>query len=214
MITGLPVEDTPEKLVIKTADGQRVSVDPRSVEDRRTSDVSLMPEGLAQTMTTQELVDLLSYLTTLRQPVSIVGQYQAIGPLYEPNGTRLIDPASVPDLRAPIADGQGHQLSWRRLAANAEGQADLSLVAAGIPSTRPMRMIPVDFAGEVNRRGWSSTRRPRSRRGSTASRWHLPRRAAIRVRRASRLVDLPRGSSRLADPAGARRAGRRRRRGS
>ena len=63
VITGLPVEDTPEKLVIKTADGQRVSVDPRLVEDRRTSDVSLMPEGLAQTMTTQEVVDLLSYLT-------------------------------------------------------------------------------------------------------------------------------------------------------
>ena len=65
VITGLPVEDTPDELVIKTADGQRVSVEPRSVEDRRTSDVSLMPEGLAQTMTTQEVVDLLSYLTTL-----------------------------------------------------------------------------------------------------------------------------------------------------
>ena len=88
VITGLPVEDTPDRLVIKTADGQRVSVEPRSVEDRRTSDVSLMPEGLAQTMTTQEVVDLLSYLTTLRRPVSIVGEYHAIGPLYEPNGTR------------------------------------------------------------------------------------------------------------------------------
>ena len=95
VITGLAVEDTPEKLVIKTADGERVSVEPRSVEDRRTSDVSLMPEGLAQTMTTQEVVDLLSYLTTLRRPVSIVGEYQVIGPLYEPNGMRLIDPNSL-----------------------------------------------------------------------------------------------------------------------
>ena len=98
VITGLLLEDTAEKLVIKTADGQRISVDPRSIEDRRTSDVSLMPEGLAQTMTTQELVDLLSYLTTLRQPVSIVGQYQVVGPLYEPDGTRRIDPGSALDL--------------------------------------------------------------------------------------------------------------------
>ena len=45
-----------------------------------------MPEGLAQTMTDQELVDLLAYLTTLKQPVSIVGQYQAIGPVHEPDG--------------------------------------------------------------------------------------------------------------------------------
>ena len=32
--------------------------------------------------------------------MSIVGEYQAIGPLYEPNGTRLIDPASGPELHA------------------------------------------------------------------------------------------------------------------
>ena len=47
-----------------------------------------MPEGLAQTMTDQELVDLLAFLTTLKQPVSIVGQYQVIGPVAEA-GTRL-----------------------------------------------------------------------------------------------------------------------------
>ena len=105
VITGLAVEDTPDRLVIKTADGQRVSLEPRSIEDRRMSDVSLMPEGLAQTMTTQEVVDLLSYLTTLRRPVSIVGQYQAIGPIYEPNGTRLIDPASGLDLPRRLPTG-------------------------------------------------------------------------------------------------------------
>ena len=86
VITGLPVEETADRLVLKTAEGQRVTVPIRSIEERRTSDVSLMPEGLAQTMTDQELVDLLAYLTTLKQPVSIVGQYQAIGPVHEPDG--------------------------------------------------------------------------------------------------------------------------------
>ena len=52
VITGLPIEDTPERLVIKTSDGQLVSVEPRLIEERRTSDVSLMPEGLSQNMTT------------------------------------------------------------------------------------------------------------------------------------------------------------------
>ena len=51
VVTGLPVEETPDRLVIKTADGQRVVIRPGDVEDRKTSDVSLMPEGLAQTMT-------------------------------------------------------------------------------------------------------------------------------------------------------------------
>jgi putative membrane-bound dehydrogenase-like protein len=143
VITGLLLEETPEKLMVKTADAQRVSVETRSIEERRTSDVSLMPEGLAQTMTTQELVDLLTYLTTLRRPVSIVGQYQAIGPLYEPNGTRLIDPASLPDLRMTVGDGRGHDLSWRRLGTNAEGQADLSLITSGDTKQAVYAMIPV-----------------------------------------------------------------------
>ena len=45
-------------------DGRRPagqSSGPVTIEDRKTSDVSLMPEGLAQTMSDQELVDLLAY---------------------------------------------------------------------------------------------------------------------------------------------------------
>ena len=144
VITGLVLDDTADKLVIKTVDGQRISIDPRSVEDRRTSDVSLMPEGLAQTMTTQELVDLLSYLTTLRQPVSIVGQYQVIGPLDEPNGTKPIDPGSALDPHTPVDDGRGHQLSWRRLGTNAEGQADLAVVGSSDAALLVYAIVPVD----------------------------------------------------------------------
>jgi putative membrane-bound dehydrogenase-like protein len=129
VITGLPVEETAERLVLKTAEGQRVSLEPRLIEDRRNSDVSLMPDGLAQTMTTQELVDLLEYLTSLRRPVSIVGEYHAVGPGYEPNGTRIVDPASKLDLSSTVDDGRGHRLSWRRLATTAEGQADLTSLA-------------------------------------------------------------------------------------
>ena len=91
-ITGLAVEDTPDRLVLKTADGQRIAIRPGDVEDRKTSDVSLMPDGLAQTMTDQELVDLLDYLSTLRKPVSIAGQYHVIGPLTEPSGQPVINP--------------------------------------------------------------------------------------------------------------------------
>ncbi len=131
VVTGLPVEETAERLVLKTAEGQRVMVPISSIEERRTSDMSLMPEGLAQTMTDQELVDLLAYLTTLKQPVSIVGQYQAIGPVYEPGGRSAFDPISKLDLHGAVTDGRGRELSWRRVSANAEGQADLSPLVAG-----------------------------------------------------------------------------------
>jgi hypothetical protein len=133
VITGLAVEDTPDRLVLKTAEGQRVTLQPGSIEDRRTSDVSLMPEGLAQPMTDDELVDLLAYLTTLRQPVSIVGQYHAIGPIHEASGAPRIDVGSKINLQASVVDGKGHDLSWRRTTANAEGLADLTPLVVGDP---------------------------------------------------------------------------------
>jgi putative heme-binding domain-containing protein len=126
VITGLPIEDAPDRMVLKTATGERITIPTASIEARRNSDVSLMPEGLAQSMTEQDLVDLLVYLTTLRRPVSIVGQYQVLGPLGEMGGKTPIDPAATIDLSAPIDDGHGHKLSWRRLDANTEGIVDLA----------------------------------------------------------------------------------------
>jgi putative membrane-bound dehydrogenase-like protein len=143
VVTGLPVDDTPERLVIKTAEGERIALAPRSVEERRTSDVSLMPEGLAQNLADHELIDLLAYLTTLRQPVSIVGQYHVIGPLHESSGKPLVDSTPKVDLQAPVADGHGGQLSWRRASANAEGQVDLTSLVAGDPKNAAYALIPV-----------------------------------------------------------------------
>jgi putative heme-binding domain-containing protein len=129
VLTGLPVDESTDHLVLKTAAGDRITIRPGSIADRRTSDVSLMPEGLAQAMTETELVDLLAYLTTLRQPVSIVGQYYVIGPLDESAGTAPIDPASPVDLEATRDDGRGRKLSWRRTIADTEGLVDLSAMA-------------------------------------------------------------------------------------
>jgi putative membrane-bound dehydrogenase-like protein len=114
VITGLPVEDTPQRLVLKTADGRRLTIRPSDIDERATSEVSLMPEGLAQSLTEQELVDLLAYLNTLRKPVSVVGQFQATGPISD-----AVDPAK------PTAGDR----SWRRLTADAEGRVDLAPVA-------------------------------------------------------------------------------------
>src|SRR5262249_7073237 len=133
VVTGLPLEETADRLVLKTAEGERVTVPTRSIEERRTSDVSLMPEGLAQSMTDHELFDLLAYLSTLKQPVSIVGQYQTTGPVHESAGKPIFDQISKLDLRGSVNDGHGRELSWRRITANAEGLADLSPLLGGDP---------------------------------------------------------------------------------
>jgi hypothetical protein len=112
--------------VLKTAAGERVAIPTGSIEERRTSDVSLMPDGLAQTLTDHELVDLIAYLSTLRQPVAIAGQYHVLGPVPGSGRGTRIDPASAVDLDADVDDGHGRKLSWRRVNANAEGLVDLA----------------------------------------------------------------------------------------
>ncbi|QEH32357.1 Cytochrome c [Aquisphaera giovannonii] len=130
VLTGLPVEDTPDRLVIKTAEGRRIAVRPADVEARKTSDVSLMPEGLAQGLTADELVDLLAFLSALREPVSIVGQYHVLGPVAEEGAARAIDPTAKVDLDAIRKRPAAGDLAWRRVDANAEGLADLADLAA------------------------------------------------------------------------------------
>ncbi|AMV36276.1 PVC-type heme-binding CxxCH protein [Planctomyces sp. SH-PL62] len=125
ILTGLPVEESPQRIVIKTAEGDRVVVPIADIEERRSSEVSLMPENLASTMTDGELVDLIAYLGTLRRPVGVVGRYQVVGPIAEAGGAPAFDPTARVDLEAAVADGTGRSLTWRRIEADAEGRADL-----------------------------------------------------------------------------------------
>ena len=133
VLSGLAVEDTADRLVLKGSDGKRTIVRPSEVEERSFSDLSLMPEGLAESMSDGDLVDLIAFLSTLRQPVSIVGQYQVIGPLAEVNGTTAFDTAAPVNLEANLRGTEGQKLSWRRLDANAEGIADLTTLTGGNP---------------------------------------------------------------------------------
>jgi len=133
VVTGLPVEESPERLVLKTAEGERIAIAAGEIEERKSSDVSLMPDNLVQTMTDAELVDLLAYLESLRRPVSIIGQYQVVGPVAEPDDARALDPSARIDPGAAVDDGEGRSLAWRRVVANAEGLADIGPLSTGGP---------------------------------------------------------------------------------
>jgi hypothetical protein len=83
-------------------------------------------------MTDAELVDLLAYLGTLRRPSSVVGQFQALGPIdsnLDNSKTKAIDVAGVVRTSEPVKTADGKSLVWRRITANAEGLVDLSSLA-------------------------------------------------------------------------------------
>jgi putative heme-binding domain-containing protein len=67
-ITGLLVEDSPQRVVLKQQGGKLEVVPRAEVEEVTTSKVSLMPEGLEKQLKPQELADLFAFLALDRPP--------------------------------------------------------------------------------------------------------------------------------------------------
>lgn len=66
---GLKVEDTPDHLTIKDTKGDYHDIALEDVGKTVKQSVSIMPEGLAATMSQADLVNLVEYLSTLRNPL-------------------------------------------------------------------------------------------------------------------------------------------------
>ena len=132
VLTGLPIEESSSSITLKTVEGKTIRLNRSEIEETGISTVSLMPEGLAQTMTDTQLVDLLAYMTTLKRPSSVVGQFQVLGPLdtkTDSSKQPAIDVAGAVRLNEPVKTANGKTASWRRLTANAEGLVDLTGLA-------------------------------------------------------------------------------------
>jgi putative heme-binding domain-containing protein len=65
---GLIVSETADELAVKDAKAIVTRLKKVDVRKRTQSKLSIMPAGLQQTMSTQDLVDLVEYLSTLRKP--------------------------------------------------------------------------------------------------------------------------------------------------
>ncbi len=61
-LTGLMVEDSPQRVVLKTQGGKQEVVARADVEEVRVSPLSLMPEGLETQLSPAELLDLFAFL--------------------------------------------------------------------------------------------------------------------------------------------------------
>jgi putative heme-binding domain-containing protein len=74
ILAGLLAEDGPEKVTILDAKGVRTTLRKKQIESLTRADTSLMPEGLVDALTDQELRDLFAYLRSeLKQPAKRAG---------------------------------------------------------------------------------------------------------------------------------------------
>src|SRR5262249_4800754 len=64
---GLIVSETTEEIAVKAVGGIVTRYRKADVAKREQQKLSIMPAGLQQTMTTQELVDLVEYLSSLKK---------------------------------------------------------------------------------------------------------------------------------------------------
>jgi putative heme-binding domain-containing protein len=70
VVTGILRGETPEWLEVQDAEARTIRLRKGEIDDRRTSDVSLMPSGLAEGLRPEDFADLIAYLVTLKQPAS------------------------------------------------------------------------------------------------------------------------------------------------
>jgi putative heme-binding domain-containing protein len=69
-ISGIIKQATAEWIELMSADARRVRIPTVQIMEWRTSEISLMPEGLQNSLTVQEFADLIEYLVSLKQPES------------------------------------------------------------------------------------------------------------------------------------------------
>lgn len=64
--TGIKVEDTDDRITLKDTQGGYVDIPLARIADRKQMTLSMMPENITESMTVQELADVVEYLGTLR----------------------------------------------------------------------------------------------------------------------------------------------------
>ena len=65
---GLIASETADELTLKAVGGIVTKFKKSDIASRQQSKLSIMPAGLQQSMSTEEFVDLVEYLSTLKKP--------------------------------------------------------------------------------------------------------------------------------------------------
>ena len=68
VLTGLLAEDSPQRVVLKLQGGKTETIPRSDVEEKKISDVSLMPEDVEKQLTAREIADLFAFLALDRPP--------------------------------------------------------------------------------------------------------------------------------------------------
>jgi putative heme-binding domain-containing protein len=74
VLTGIPVEETDQKVILKVQGGKLETIPRDEIEQYKVSDLSMMPEQLEKQVTSQELADLFAFLALDKPPGDASGK--------------------------------------------------------------------------------------------------------------------------------------------
>ncbi len=133
-VQGLLVEETPDAVILRDAEGRDTRVPKVEIESRAKSPKSLMPEDVVAHLRADDLVDLVEYLLTLKTPALAIDSWHLIGPFDNGAGMagldRVFPPEKSLDLTATY-DGKHGKVAWRTIKPDAAGYVDLAGPFAG-----------------------------------------------------------------------------------
>jgi putative heme-binding domain-containing protein len=115
-LTGIPVRENDRELVIRTATGQEVTVLKKQIK-RKKAGGSLMPSGLADSLTGQEQLDLYRFLSDLGKPGLFDASKGNVARLWEVS----LDPAQSADEKK-LLDSTLTGESWHRATSLVNGR--------------------------------------------------------------------------------------------
>jgi len=82
-LAGLPIEDSPQRIVLKMQGGKQETIPRDQIEEMQVSKLSLMPEGVEKQYPRGELMDLLAFLALDRPPSDREAKYIPGTPIAE-----------------------------------------------------------------------------------------------------------------------------------
>ncbi|MCS6852610.1 MAG: c-type cytochrome, partial [Gemmataceae bacterium] len=129
VLNGLLVEETPDSLTLRDANGKDTRIDKSDIEARAKLPTSLMPDNLLAFMTVDDLVDIVEYLFSLKTPSTPVLQWHLAAPVRPKPATVPIDSVDIPErhinLQSVFHAKSPNPVTWRPAQATAQGFVDV-----------------------------------------------------------------------------------------
>jgi putative membrane-bound dehydrogenase-like protein len=131
-LTGLLVEETPTHITLRDGNGKDTVIDKKDIDARAKSPKSIMPEDLVGAMTEDDLVDLVAYLYTLKEPVMSLDHWYIAGAFDAAEGglDRVFEPEKEVKLESTY-EGKFGKVTWRTVRPNDQGYFDLQAFYSG-----------------------------------------------------------------------------------